>query len=729
MKNKFFILIFLILLVLPLLNFVSADGETCCLELNNGDTCEEVLPSECSYGSTPITSCTQVQDCFMGTCVLPSGECTWTNKYVCERDDGTAYPNVPIKNINACQKGCCTYGTNFAELMTGSQCTLFGFDRGWEMGFDPGITTIDECNSQLYLQTEGACVYGLSSGAPMCKRLTGDECNDIPDSYFKEYSLCTDETLPFYCQPSTTENMCGYGDKVYFKDTCGNMANIYDESMFPEGGVYTSQQMREYWAKIKSFSEACEYTGDSSCGNCNILQQGPPGATICKSYNEAKDNKWNEDLTEPLHGNNVCASMNCAEDLDGSGEVEDDEYYLHQEEWCGENYGVIWDIQKKPEINEFLDDEEEQRVRELVKEYNKYNIPGSEYDSYICLNGEVSQTDCKPYREQICMEFTRDSGVRGAACVDNMWEECLDITSQNDCEDSMFCQWIPGYRFDGIQVTKNEGGYHDQDYGWNDGTRQYVQGSCVPLFAPGFQFWGPSDEGTIDEEDLSFYGVTNCMENSTILESVVYETGWWVSRDKFAENPACEIVFSETNTDLDLSGRCSSGCYAIPDYGRVNQFVPEFLSYDEMIKIHTGGQTPGEEIFELFCISDRRNYYCTNDGAFNEIIGSKADCAAGDNHNRVNFPIFFTNELWLTSITERTKYMGDCGYKDGIFSNLEDLDSSLEQIWSGFTKLDNEGNPEDDLIFEKIFEGRKYIDPSYLGEGISSEEWDWGSVI
>jgi hypothetical protein len=208
------------------------------------------------------------------------------------------------------------------------------------------------------------------------------------------------------------------------------------------------------------------------------------------------------------------------------------------------------------------------------------------------------------------------------------------------------------------------------------------------------------------------------------MDAAVYETHWMTKRYNFADNPACQT--SGVGHQNDLVGRCSDNCYVIPDYGRYSQnemdWIPNGENYADktFFSIHSGGEVPSGDNFEDHCISDRRNYYCTTDGLFNEITGKEATCAQ-DEDKRRNYPIFFTNKEWLESITSRAKYMGDCGYKEGIYSeSLEDeYDSDLEQIWVAFTKLDNQGEPKDELVFEKIYEGFRYGDSSYLGEGIN----------
>jgi hypothetical protein len=717
MEKKSYILVFafLILVFAPII--VSADGEMCCLNLVNGYTCEEVTANQCSSELLPLNSCDVVPECKKGTCVVGGSCFEGRTKYSCNREGGVWDPrpksDVEINGKFLCKIGCCFYG-NDADLMTGTECDLFGTETGYDTRFDPSITENNLCVSQANLNNEGACLYERDSGLLTCRRsIKGDCINDSSYVDFKADRLCTDPTLGANCAPSSTTNVCGPGGKVYFTDTCGNRANVYDETMFPKNNLEdtgTPTQIRDYWTYMINPSESCSYDGTTGCGNCEEVDYDQTvGASICRSFSEARENEVNGNMDPPIYGDYVCASLSCSYDTNGDGQIQKDEIYKNGEEWCAETEGTLWHIQKKPEENKFLNDNEEKRVRLELEKYNKYNVPGSRYTLLTCVDGNVYPTPCADFRGEVCMEFTRDNSFREAACVKNNWKDCLDVTKQDECEESIFCQWIPGYRFDRAEVTRIEGSY---SY-----VRNFAeQGSCIPLFSPGFQFWG-TDNSTPEDAPKSMFGVDACLGNASVADAAVYGTPWILSRNKFGDNEAC--ITSGKGSNRDLVQRCTDNCYIIPDYGRSNMGSTTFMQLSELFNIHAGGKTPNKDNFENYCISDMKSYYCDREPVINTVVGNKADCAESHTGKRKNYPIFLTNQEWLTSVAIRAKYMGDCGYKEGIYSNnLKDQKASLEEIWVAFTKLDNGGNPKDELAFEKIYEGYDFLESSkYLSLG------------
>jgi len=725
MKKRAYFLAFAFLLLVLAPLIVSADGERCCLELANGASCQEVTEDECANGFLPnLQSCVQVSLCQSGTCINEgSGECSIANGYICDRDGGIwdsrpqAEVDFPAGSGNyICQQGCCFFGNN-ADLMTGVQCYNYGTEIGIETIFDASITSEGDCVSQSNLNDEGACLYEPYPGVRSCYRGIKGDCLADP-SYlgFTAGRLCTDITLGTNCAKSETTNRCGPGGKVYFTDTCGNLANVYDESKW---------ENTDYWTYIKSPQNACQYSGDSDCGNCKEVNYDlDVGASICRDYYDARENEAEGNLQKPEHGDYVCATLNCLYDTDGDSSTPK-ELYLHGEEWCAETEGSLLHIQKELNENKFID---EDAVREELENYNKYNVPGSKYVQLTCVDGEAFPTPCNDFRDEICMEFKRDNGFKEAACIKNNWKSCLEVQEQSECEGSIFCQWIPGYRFDFTdKVTQNKGGYHDPGFGWNDGRRQYVQGSCVPLFAPGFQFWGtrePEEGEEIEELPLSAYGIDSCLYNSSIVEPAIYQLSLLQSRNNFDDQDTCITVGGDRH-QFDGVGRCIENCYVIPNYGKHDESASSpFLSiypnaeWNGLKSLYEGGETYAGNSFEHYCISDRKANYCYNRAG--EVGGDSLSCAS-DEDLRKEFPVFFTNQEWLQSITLKTKYMGDCGYKQGIYSeSLEDeQDVSLEEIWVAFTKLDSNGDPKDEYDFDKIYEGYKYTKSEYYGEGIN----------
>src|SRR3989344_1419822 len=93
--------------------------------------------------------------------------------------------------------------------------------------------------------------------------------------------------------------MCLPGkDEVYFVDSCGNTANIYDASKIDD---------KRYWSTIFDKSEACNpnspNANSKNCGNCNYLQ-----GSYCRDAQKGNS---------PTYGDSICADFRqeeCIED-------------------------------------------------------------------------------------------------------------------------------------------------------------------------------------------------------------------------------------------------------------------------------------------------------------------------------------------------------------------------------------------------------------------------------
>ena len=101
---------------------------------------------------------------------------------------------------------------------------------------------------------------------------------------WKEYNkgkLCTANELNTICEP-TNQTTCVDGkDQVYFLDSCGNYANIYDSTKINDEG---------YWEDVVTISESCgvddEFGNSDSttCGNCNRIVVFIPWFLSQESY-------------------------------------------------------------------------------------------------------------------------------------------------------------------------------------------------------------------------------------------------------------------------------------------------------------------------------------------------------------------------------------------------------------------------------------------------------------
>jgi hypothetical protein len=189
------------------------------------------------------------------------------------------------------------------------------------------------------------------------------------------------------------------------------------------------------------------------------------------------------------------------------------------------------------------------------------NLPGSRYVQLECRDGEVLETPCDGYRNSICVEnfydlngdseFNIKSEIRAAECVANKWQDCVIQTNEGDCEDqnARDCQWIGG-----VSILKDESGNSLATNEEGDS----ILASCVPKFAPGFDFWA---------EDAD--SIASCALAST--ECVAkYEVTWLRSKNYLAKKDIEKRI-----------SKCVENCYCIPGYVKEDKYP--FASHDEWV--------------------------------------------------------------------------------------------------------------------------------------------------
>ncbi len=388
MNEKILILFVGILLVAT---FVSAETSYCCERLISGAWCQNAPESSCdnNYRVVP-TSCESTSYCKLGTCIdSEEGTCIEnTPQKVCEDSKGVWY-DKDSDEVPQCNLGCCILGDQ-AAFVTKTRCKRLSSLYGLETNFRDDINGEFQCIASATSEVKGACVFDREYERT-CLILTKKECAEMQianKTEFYEGRLCSDETLNTNCGPSEKTTCVEGKDEVYFLDTCGNIANIYDASKIND---------KEYWAKIKDKSESCNYgssnANSATCGNCDYYL----GST-CKDYKLNKGNR------KPTYGTNVCQDLSC--EYNGKK-------YEHGETWCAESKG------------------------------SEDNLPGSRYFRMICYNGEVSVEPCADFRQEICIE-SEIEGFSTAACRVNRWQDCVSQGNSKDCEneDRRDCIWL-----------------------------------------------------------------------------------------------------------------------------------------------------------------------------------------------------------------------------------------------------------------------------------------------
>ncbi len=400
MRKNIFISLLFSLLILFSFPVFSAEPTVCCEKVNVDLYCQDIPSSQCPATSTQSpTSCDTTSYCKPGVCFNSiKGTCLDnTPKLVCNQDGGIWSEDSPPQ----CELGCCILGDQ-AAFVTQTRCKSLSANFGLTTNYDSSIKDEIQCILTVQNQDKGACVYD-SIGIRTCKFTTRSECSSsegkaqIKGEFFKD-RLCSDESLKTNC--GRTENtICVPGkDEVYFVDTCGNPANIYDSSKVGNNNL-------NYWSEVADISEVCKAKpNDPNCGNCNYLE-----GSFCRDWSKQLNPK------RPTYGTNICADLNCKETSAG--------FKRHGESWC-----IYKDKGEKDKSN---------------------NAVGSRFYKHICVNGEEILEQCAEFRQEECIEDSIETTLgkfSQAACRVNRWQDCTAQSEKADCEnlDRRDCSWKDG---------------------------------------------------------------------------------------------------------------------------------------------------------------------------------------------------------------------------------------------------------------------------------------------
>ena len=422
MKRKNLVYLSLIFLIVSSFGIVVAQTGTpnnpnvgtqattiCCEQTNAGAFCQNVPSTECKPNSRQVpTNCESTSYCRGGTCYdSTEGTCLEnTPQLVCNANEGIWSQESPPQ----CALGCCILGDQ-ASFVSLVRCKRLSSFLGLETRYDKSVPDEFSCIQKVQQQEKGACVYEFEF-EKTCKFTTRAECkpssggnSTVQAGDFYGGKLCSAEELLTNCGPST-KTICVPGkDKVYFVDTCGNPANIYDSSKVND---------KAYWTNIKNKDASCNPSSGNalslSCGNCNYLQ-----GSICRSENLAGAN--------PTYGNFICADLNCKTTSNGKS-------YKHGESWC---------------IN-----------KDSGGEGNSDNTVGSRFYKHLCINGEEVLEQCEDFRAEECIE-DKINDFSQAVCKVNRWQDC---NSQKDelrweNEDRRDGIWREGILLQSLQNTSS----------------------------------------------------------------------------------------------------------------------------------------------------------------------------------------------------------------------------------------------------------------------------------
>ncbi len=672
-KNKLIIFLIGIFLVATL-NFISAqsiDYPQCCALANNGAQCVSVPASECASNYAP-TSCDSVPSCQKGVCVdISSGECVEnTPKSVCENSGGL-FKTDAIHKIPECQLGCCMLGQD-TVFSTEIACQESASEFGLDYSFREDITNQNSCLGLSLTDEEGACVI-KTEFETKCVRTTGKDCGaeesesgftSLLDKYvsgisvtteFKAGMLCTADELNTDCTKS--EKTTCYKDDVYYLDTCGNRANVFNSAK------YNNPLNSDYWTDIQEPLDVCSpVSGGSSsaktCGNCDYYS-----STKCRTPQSEDPSPVNQQT----NFENICGDLKCKY----KGKT-----YQNTDSWCAATPGTPWQ-EGGPGIKMSLNGTLITSKDELF-DPTKYNLPGSEYVVQECDEGVILEVPCKGKREQICKQYEQQ-GRTIARCEINNDGSCFLKESQtkDKCNSNKLddCYWLSGNSpiigghedegaVWGFSMTKEEAEEQGLNLGKaSDEEREQKQGACVPLFSPGNDFW---TEG----------GQTACALTQD-SRRVIYEI--------LAGDDIINKAREKLGTDSETTGerfsydgsyrhtRCSGNCFAIPGFGGKNGELQ-----DGIATLWSGEKWSNWKT--EMPISDRRGQYCHDKDNVNELIsgpvkGNKVDCAESDKEKRYNRPEFYTHSSWLKFIGIRARASGDCGVTTNFLGESPSYDS------------------------------------------------------
>ncbi len=441
---------------------------SCCKETLNGGICQTINSVDADLcKEAPIaTSCDYVESCQPGCCYNPKeGICSLNSpKDKCIADGGN-WSNSPKCEIPQCDLGCCVIGDS-AMVTTNRECSI----KTKLINLQPDFRKLDSsgsCNTYTNLNKQGACVNVENgfSGVYDCKFTTKGLCKT---GNFYEGYLCTAKELKTNCRPSKQTTCLEGKDQIFYLDTCGNPANIYDASRYDD---------ENYWQIVIDKKDSCSKAG-KDCGNCDYL-----GGSVCSDYRIGKDDK-------PTSGNKVCRDLTCKTE---------NGIKQNGESWCVSDYST----------NVFG------------------SAPvGSRFFVEKCIEGELSISPCADFNNEICIQ-KNTTGPSEAKCTMNDWRSCLSANEKEsysevkaECDELDQC--IMYNEISENSEINNLPGFKDttndmQGSAGNIGLdANKVISYCVPKYTPGMVFWSLPENGKKNLTASLFSSLLNTNNDSKI---------------------------------------------------------------------------------------------------------------------------------------------------------------------------------------------------------------------
>jgi hypothetical protein len=473
-KALIFLGIFILMSVF-LFKFIESDNgpaATYCAEKTiNGASCQNVPLEEVNtVYQYERTSCESTSYCSTGTCVdTQEGNCMSSPQSTCNPEDGGLFYNQPKEDVTQCKIGCCLLGDG-ASLVERVRCDAQGKNYGVTATFRADIQDEAQCLSLASLQEKGACVFETDIGRD-CKFETREGCIEGAGEFHSGF-LCSAPELGTKCVKTKNTRCIEGKNEVYYTDSCGNLANIYDADKVED---------ISYWSYVPGVKEVEVNLGDGT-GNINSPKYG-----ACDYFSGSTCGRGNAQF-----GSYICKDLGCSARSDSlTGGVRRN----HGEAWCSEP----------------------------LKNFENAT-PGQISYLLYCYNGEVEYELCDNYRNSLCLE---NSTSREANCISNDWASCLSIDNTDDCENTFNCKVMNS---EGILPSS----YGTRQLITDSKTNETKKASCVPKYPPGFAFWNP-DESLFSDAELtgtSLCELANVVCYVHYTQEVAYVTDFKVDPDQ-----------------------------------------------------------------------------------------------------------------------------------------------------------------------------------------------------
>jgi hypothetical protein len=423
----------------------SVSVQTCLVD-KSGASCQEYPSDICNSKCT--SSCFpgrrgDFSSCKLGTCYDSAlGLCNaGTPKTSCENQNGTWSADTPVQ----CNRRCCLInpdnsgGASQAKITTNQECNYLSKTLGAPVKWDSQIADEIQCISKVKTQREGACVLELlpEINKYNCQFTTETKCLTKGGKFYVD-RLCTNPQLNTKCEMTSNTKCFENKDAVYFIDSCGNRANVYDSS---------KSDSVHYWSSVVSFTQLCSINSGNnnlanqqSCGNCNYLR-----GNICGTPKPSFDK-------QPIIGQYVCKDLSC---IDREGKKRQ-----HGSSWC------VFDSWTG--LDGANGTSEERAV----------DVPGSRQFKELCFEGEIRLQPSAEYRNGLCVEGdVDDKGFTTASSRTNKGVLCTK--NNEDAEKLAKCEENSDCYLKHVEVDK------------------FKFDVCVPKYPPGFELSDKPQEDSV----------------------------------------------------------------------------------------------------------------------------------------------------------------------------------------------------------------------------------------